>query len=269
MLKVYNGTETVEGLSVKLSTETYTDYDFVLNTADETFRLPLFDGSEDLPSDRYDDLELLASDSPYTAPANGWYSIAGLGRQVRLWNSKVGNGGGAYTSDFANMVSVPVKKGDTVFLQYETCSISNSWCYFRFTYAQGNGSLYYYVGETVQNANLIDAGRLGEQLANKQDKCIHITETYQNGASWYRVYSDGWCEQGGEIPATTTAVVTKTATLYPSFVNTNYFAVGTTVKHTTYAGVSNKTTSSVSFYSQTSGGNLKEGILWFACGYIK
>ena len=129
--------------------------------------------------------------------------------------------------------------------------------------------LYFYVGETVQNANLIDAGRIGEALANKQDKCIHITETYQNGASWYRVYSDGWCEQGGEIPATTTAVATKTATFYPSFVNTNYFAVGTTVKHNTYTGVLNKTTSSVSFYSQTSGGNLKEGILWFACGYIK
>ena len=25
----------------------------------------------------------------------------------------------------------------------------------------------------------------------------HIIETYQNGTSWYRVYSDGWCEQGG------------------------------------------------------------------------
>lgn len=31
-------------------------------------------------------------------------------------------------------------------------------------------SLYFYVGETVQNANLIDAGRIGEQLANKADK---------------------------------------------------------------------------------------------------
>ena len=41
LLKVYNGTETVEGLSVKLSTETYTDYDFVLNTSEEMFRLPL------------------------------------------------------------------------------------------------------------------------------------------------------------------------------------------------------------------------------------
>ena len=34
LLKVQNGTETVAGLSVKLSTETYTDYDFVLNTAE-------------------------------------------------------------------------------------------------------------------------------------------------------------------------------------------------------------------------------------------
>ena len=54
--------------------------------------------------------------------------------------------------------------------------------------------LYYYVGETVQNANLIDAGRIGEQLANKQDKCIHIIDTYVNGTSWYRIWSDGWCE---------------------------------------------------------------------------
>ena len=83
LLKVYNGTETVEGLSVKLSTEEYTDYDFVLNTTDETFRLPL---------------KTLHTD-------------------------------------------------DTV----------------------DSLSLYFYVGETVQNANLIDAGRIGEQLAGKVD----------------------------------------------------------------------------------------------------
>ena len=161
---------TKRGLSVKLSTETYTDYDFVLNTADETFRLPLLDGSENLVSDRFQDLELKASGSEYTAPANGWYSIAALGRQVRLWNSKVGNSGGAYTADFANMVSVPVKKGDTVILQYETCSISASWCYFRFTYAQGNGSLYFYVGDIDQNHGIVNMGRIGEQLATLATK---------------------------------------------------------------------------------------------------
>ena len=132
--------------------------------------------------------------------------------------------------------------------------------------------LYFKVANAVQNLELLDVGEVLEDVANKisrQDCPAYVVETYQNGASWYRVYSDGWCEQGGEIPATTTAVATKTATFYPSFVNTNYFAVGTTVKHNTYAGVLNKTTSSVSFSSQTSGGSLKEGILWFACGYIK
>lgn len=76
------------GLSVKLSTaEDITDYDFVLNTADETFRLPLENG-----------LETAFPDS--TIP-----------------------------DGFA---------------------------------------LYYYVGETVQNANLIDAGRISETFATKE-----------------------------------------------------------------------------------------------------
>ena len=261
LLKVYNGTETVEGLSVKLSTETYTDYDFVLNTAEETFRLPLKTKLK-----FYDEVAPvvgngtalgLTNGSTYAATtmrADGDGNYSSLRLTTKAYGSDISTTAQNASTNIGGIYGVttdPTKSGIQTHLTEATLY------------------LYYYVGETVQNANLIDAGRIGEQLANKQDKCIHITETYQNGTSWYRVYSDGWCEQGGEIPATTTAVVTKTATLYPSFVNTNYFAVGTTVKHTTYAGVSNKTTSSVSFYSQTSGGNLKEGILWFACGYIK
>lgn len=84
LLKIYNGTETIVGLSVKLSTETYTDYDFVLNTTDETFRLPLKN----------------------------------------------------HTADDGNSVL----------------------------------TLYYYVGETVQNAKLIDAGRLLEILPDTLNK---------------------------------------------------------------------------------------------------
>lgn len=82
---------TKRGLSVKLSTETYTDFDFILNTGDETFRLPL--------------KNKLASGSSIV---NNETSSAGL-------------------------------------------------------------QLYYYLGETVQNAILIDAGRIGEQLVNKVD----------------------------------------------------------------------------------------------------
>lgn len=41
LLQIYNGTVAKAGVSVKLSTETYADTDFVLNTSDTTFRLPL------------------------------------------------------------------------------------------------------------------------------------------------------------------------------------------------------------------------------------
>ena len=85
--------------------------------------------------------------------------------------------------------------------------------------------LYFYVGETVQNANLIDAGRIGEQLANKQDKCIHITKTYVNGTSGYRIWSDGYCEQWGranypQVPANGSK--STTITFLKKFANVNY-----------------------------------------------
>lgn len=42
------------------------------------------------------------------------------------------------------------------------------------------------------------------RLLNASD--VHIVDTYINGTSWYRVWSDGWCEQGGlsdNIPTST------------------------------------------------------------------
>lgn len=47
-----------------------------------------------------------------------------------------------------------------------------------------------------------------------------IVETYQNGASWYRIYSDGWCEQGGSIPFNTGTG--GTITFLKVFKDTNY-----------------------------------------------
>lgn len=62
--------------------------------------------------------------------------------------------------------------------------------------------LYFKVANAVQNLELLDAGEVLESLADKigrQDCKAYVTETYQNGTSWYRIWSDGWCEQGGRI----------------------------------------------------------------------
>lgn len=206
LLKVYNGTETVEGLSVKLSTETYTDYDFVLNTADETFRLPLLNGSEDLPSQKFDNLVIESSDTIHIAPANGWYYLkmtAVTGQFINMHRiDESGNDIEVLHDVCVNnldvMTELEVSKGDKVRITYNT---AGNVLAFKFIYAKSNGSLYYYVGETVQNANLIDAGRIEEQLANKQDKCIHIIDTYVNGTSGYNIWSNGYCEQWGVATA--------------------------------------------------------------------
>lgn len=55
----------------------------------------------------------------------------------------------------------------------------------------------------------------------------HIVETWSNGTSWYRLYSDGWCEQGGRLyyPSSSQECV---ITLHKPYINTNYTLTTTT-----------------------------------------
>lgn len=47
-----------------------------------------------------------------------------------------------------------------------------------------------------------------------------VVESYQNGTEWYRVYSDGWVEQGGQIQ--TANKVASTLTFLKPMADTNY-----------------------------------------------
>lgn len=167
---------TKRGLSVKLSTETYTDYDFVLNTADEKFRLPL---------------KTLHSD-------------------------------------------------DTV----------------------DSLLLYFYVGDLDQNHGIVNMGRIGEQLAS----LITVVETYQNGTSWYRVYSDGWCEQGGVLEISSNSAI---VTFLKPFINLSYTQQITcgwsSQARGQNEGIANRTTSSMTITVSTAG----TLTWWQASGYIR
>ena len=91
------------------------------------------------------DLVVPADNTILTAPANGWYNIAAIGQDVRLWNGYNGSTNGS--KEGAAMVSCYASKGQRVTIQYASCDISYSWCFFRFVYARGNGSLYFKVME--------------------------------------------------------------------------------------------------------------------------
>ena len=197
LLKVYNGTETVDGLSVKLSTESYTDYDFVLNTAEETFRLPL--DTIDHPIN-----------STSTLPVKGNGMTLGLTDGTSLFGQR--SSGYNYTSlygvNVGNTSATGMVQNTGVGV---TTDSSKSGIVADLTSTKANLYLYFYVGETVQNANLIDAGRIGEQLANKTDKVQaaqasmpsskYIDLTLNANGSTYTSPANGWFATEARINA--------------------------------------------------------------------
>lgn len=108
----------------------------------------------------------------------------------------------------------------------------------------------------------------------KMPRSIHgnIVEKYQNGTDWYRVWSDGWCEQGGLIarPVSNQSI---TVDLLKAYKDTNWEYVDSMQLYSSTGGAWNveheasalmsKTTSSFTRYI----GN-GASYSWQACGYI-
>lgn len=165
LLKIYNKTETVEGVSVKGVSDEYTDYDFVINTADTTFRLPLLNGEESLPD--YEN-GLSIESLPFTAKQKGTVSLKltrpDLSAAVFVNGVDISSDGLPNQSGAAINTIFDVKKGDVV-----TANQAISRCLFFPN--TGNGSLYFYVGDTLQDPTLITAtGVLKDIEALKQNK---------------------------------------------------------------------------------------------------
>lgn len=154
LLKIYNGTETKTGVNVKLSTEVFTDYDFVLNTAEETFRLPvkvkLASGKAVVGNGMT--LGLTDGVSNYGMVYGG--SDDSTNRQLQASNNAYGNAiGGAGIEPNKNSLRTIGVTTDPTKSGIET---SDSDLY-----------LYFYVGETVQNANLVNIGRIQETMVTR------------------------------------------------------------------------------------------------------
>ena len=95
-----------------------------------------------------------------------------------------------------------------------------------------------------------------------------VVQNYASGTSWYRVWSDGWIEQGGTLSTTTN----KTVTFLKAFSNTNYNLTWATTtgsyasdsKYWNGGRVSSKTTTNFVYYT---GQTEAPTIEWHACGY--
>lgn len=132
--------------------------------------------------------------------------------------------------------------------------------------------LYYIVVANSTKTDIeVDIDEIVTDLNGKADTDLsnctkpHIVETYVNGVSWYRVYSDGWCEQGGGDITTSGNV-----NFLKPFINTNYCLVGSIgngVKSNTWEHYNLQKESTNYFYQDCcfDGYRLDS---WYACGYI-
>lgn len=189
ILKIYNGTETIEGISVKAKGDSsITDYDFVIDTTNTEFRLPI--------------KSRLASD-------------------------------------------------DTDIY------------------------LYYYVGDTLQNTDLINIARMQEQITdiNAQSRG-YLVESYTDGTSGYRLYSDGFCEQRGYSNVDSNNL--RTITFLKPYKDTNYVVtlgdsnIGMSNTNSRIAKIASITTKNMvvtGIFNNAIGADFH--FYWRTCGYVK
>ena len=167
------------------STATYTDYDFVVNQTDQTFRLPLLNGERVLVAKKEPTTE---NQSWYNLYSDGWLEQGGQ-NSTGAWtkvtllkpyldtNYTIVCGVLELDAD-TNICTIGThtKTTDSFYLgQYHNGNYYGKpmWMACGYTttptqsdYTEING-LYYYIGDTVQDASLINAGAVLGQLATK------------------------------------------------------------------------------------------------------
>ena len=172
------------------TTSTYTDYDFVINTTDQTFRLPLLSNRVLVEKKEPTD-----SDSTwYNLYSDGWLEQGGV---LEASNQETVSFVKSYTTAPNVMITArSVSTGGASSTVMTTSisltsfyTISGGWAENgNFTLAGGVApkvwsaqgytnipqntawSLYYYIGDTLQNAQLINVARIEETVVNKTNK---------------------------------------------------------------------------------------------------
>ena len=159
---------------------------------------------------------------------------------------------------------------------------------------KGHKYLYFYVGNFSQSATEQTAGLNASLFNGKMDLDLTnidntnnvastalntagirtVIETYQNGTDWYRIYSDGWCEQGGKTGIFATSL--QTFTLLKQYKDTNYSVVFGTYHNQGATSTWNASDNKMPIISVQYVGSFnawcrfegKCGAFWEASGYI-
>lgn len=146
------------------------------------------------------------------------------------------------------------------------------------------GLIYIVTATSTKTEIEIDIDEVVTDLNNKADMDLSnvpttkaiLAESYVNGASWYRVYSDGWCEQGGIYDNGSNArEISTSLTFLKPYANVNYIVniLGTregTGNYKQSAGSISKTMQGITIGLYGFGSSdYARYIQWYACGYTR
>lgn len=150
LLEIYNGTVAKDGVSVKLSTESFDDTDFVLNTADTTFRLPIKVKLASGNAVVGNGMTLGLTNGTNNGGLLDKSVASGLTWTTSSYGTLVG------TNDLANIVT---PSADSIGITTDPTKSGIETSSFGL-------KLYFYVGETIQDANVIAASQVLTTLAD-------------------------------------------------------------------------------------------------------
>ena len=228
LLAIHAGTEFVKGVTVKLITEEYDDFDFVLNLEDSTFRLPLRTRERFL-------IDTIVSGTSWCKIYSDGYCEQGCQedttaktlyflKQFKSPEYVVGGVGVSVSGVCRQTIGAKEEASFTTNYVIEKCG-TGGWVargYLKET-EYTKPDLYFYVGEIAkQDYNLInlipmtsvDWGNITGTITNQADliqylenrfgkideisENMHPINSDQIDNSWYVEYSNGIIEQGGK-----------------------------------------------------------------------
>ena len=237
---------------------------YILDTANKKFKLPRTKfGFEGLRTSVGNDIEAglpnITGSFRYMQNLNNSFLATGSFNIDNIINMNDANGG----TTSAAQVSIDASRSSSVYGNSDTVQSPATQMY-----------LYFYVGAFTKSAEAQTAGLNAELLNGKLDISnikrypIEISDKSLM-PSWYVVYSDGWCEQGGHCSDSNSYTVT----FLKQFINTNYIPMVTfNYCHASYImnmGCINLTnTSMIIEISDGAQGNDRP-VFWQASGYIR
>lgn len=172
---------------------------FVYDSVNNTVRLPKITGIVDGTTDLTALGDLVEAGLPnitgmIPVPRGNQQPPAPSGafsKRSATYNARIGGGSG---DDWGNYYDFNASDSNSIYGNSNTVQ------------PQTIKVLYYIVVATATKTEIeVDIDQIATDLNGKADvdlsNCTkpYIVETYNNGTDWYRIYSDGWCEQGGKL----------------------------------------------------------------------